>query len=444
MRDQIYGYHILDSRQIKEKIQNKIINVTITSPPYWRLKNYDSENQIGYGQSYENYLNDLVNIFDDIHKVTKENGSLWIVIDTFKQNKEIKLLPFDLSARLKEIGWQLQDIIIWAKNKNLPWSHKGKLRNIYEYILFFSKSDNFRFFIDRIKEPKKIQNWWIRYPERYNPKGKAPERLWEFSIPTQGSWSNGWIKHFCPFPPKLVERIVLLTTNRNDTVLDPFAGSGIVLAQSIAMGRRAIGFDINSSYKDMYEKKVFPYIQSEWKKRQKELMKRQKDSIRFSTTIKILRQLKYPKLLLKYAIKKGILDFDSVRYIFLRNDKKSMRPKIFFIFKNNSYSLDLSSQFEEIMSRPPLSKFGIAPRIEIIKGSNLMKFLEETFTKTLFIYDNGVTHSYKHKISLSKWVEQNEKAMKKELRNKIFPQIISDTGIRVYLKNTPNIKRSKI
>lgn len=298
MQKSLYDYHVLDSRHVKDKIKKKIISTTITSPPYWKLKNYNSKLQIGFGQVYEEYINDMTSIFRDIYEITKDDGSLWIVLDTLKQNKEFKLLPFDLANQLKGIGWKLQDIIIWVKDKNLPWSHKGKMRNIFEYILFFTKRNEFKFYIDRIKEPKKIQNWWIKYPERYNPKGKVPERLWDFPIPTQGSWSNGWIRHFCPFPPKLVERIILLTTNKNNVVFDPFAGSGVVLAQSMVMGRKAIGFDINTSYKEMYEKNVLPYITNNWEKRRSQLINKQRKSFQFSSKIKILRQLKYPKALI--------------------------------------------------------------------------------------------------------------------------------------------------
>ena len=154
MQNLPYGYNISDARLLKTRIKEKIVDVTITSPPYWKLKDYGSESQIGFGQRYETYLADIKNIFRDVFDITKETGSLWIVIDTFKKGGETHLLPFDVANCLRNVGWKLQDIVIWVKDKNLPWSHKGKLRNIYEYILFFSKSSNFKFYVDRIKEPK--------------------------------------------------------------------------------------------------------------------------------------------------------------------------------------------------------------------------------------------------------------------------------------------------
>ncbi|NQT80785.1 MAG: site-specific DNA-methyltransferase [Candidatus Aminicenantes bacterium] len=432
MQISLYDYHIFDSRRIKEKIKTKIINVTITSPPYWNLKNYKSKHQIGFGQIYDDYLNDMIKIFKDIYNKTKDNGSLWIVLDTLKQNKEFKLLPFDLANRLTEIDWKLQDIIIWVKDKNLPWSHKGKMRNIFEYILFFTKSNDFKFYIDRIKETKKLQDWWIKYPERYNPKGKVPARLWDFPIPTQGSWSNGWIRHFCPFPPKLAERIILLTTNKNDIVFDPFAGSGVVLAQSKVMSRYSIGFDIKASYKTMYENKVLPYIRAYWVQREQVLINKKRESTQFSSKIKILRQLKYPKILIRKAVKKGLLDLSSTKYVFLFGDKKNMSAKIFLFIDDYPDYTNLNKKLESIMSRPPLSKYGFNPNVQIKSKTDVKNYLKNNENNIFFIYEEGNTHYYKRKISLQKLLNEYEYLVSsKEYK---FPHIISNLGVRISQK----------
>src|SRR5207302_2969616 len=132
---------------------------------------------------------------------TKPRGSLWVVIDTFQRNQELLPLPFDLAAKLKTIGWVLRDVIIWKKLRTLPWIHQGTTRSMFEYVLVFAKSTQpFRYFPDKARESTKLRKWWVRYPERYNPMGKALDEIWEFDIPTQGSWGNGYIDHFCPLP----------------------------------------------------------------------------------------------------------------------------------------------------------------------------------------------------------------------------------------------------
>ncbi len=142
----------IDSRQILESIsQNSEIQTTITSPPYFDMKDYGSENQVGYGQKYEDYLNDLQNIFGQILRITKDDGTLWIVIDTFKRNNQVVSLPFDLANKLKDIGWFLQDIIIWKKDKTVPWSTNGFMQRKFEYILFFSKNIKYKSNKDKVR-----------------------------------------------------------------------------------------------------------------------------------------------------------------------------------------------------------------------------------------------------------------------------------------------------
>lgn len=154
--------------------------------------------------------------FTPVYNITKKTGSLWIVVDTVKHNGKLKLLPFDFAARLKKNGWILHDIIVWHKDKTLPWSHRGKLRNIFEYILFFTKGEHFKYYLSDVREAENLKGWWTRYPERYSPQGKVPTRTWSVLIPRQGSWgaSENWVRHFCPFPPDLVRRMVLLTTKK--------------------------------------------------------------------------------------------------------------------------------------------------------------------------------------------------------------------------------------
>ena len=100
----------IDSRLILETItSNTKVKSTITSPPYFDMKDYGSKNQVGYGQKYDEYLDDLKNIFEQVFKITENDGTLWIIIDTLKRNNQVAPLPFDLVNKLKEVGWLLQN-----------------------------------------------------------------------------------------------------------------------------------------------------------------------------------------------------------------------------------------------------------------------------------------------------------------------------------------------
>jgi len=356
-------YHICDARRMLSILpESEFVDTTITSPPYWNLKDYKSKRQVGYGQNYGEYLDDLEKIFSSVYTITKRSGSLWVVADTIKHGGELELFPFDLADRLKRCGWILHDIIVWLKDKTLPWSHKGKLRNIFEYILFFSKTKQFKYYLSEVRETNGIKQWWVRYPERYSPLGRAPSRTWKFSIPRQGSWGDNWVRHFCPFPPELVRRITLLTTKRGDVILDPFAGSGVVLAEARALGRHYVGFDLRESYRRMFAKRVLPTITKLGKANAKLSQAEQKKRKDFSARIWKLRKLKYPREMIKLYEKRygrmgvvGALAFSH---------RKHFLEVIFIFSPGKRPAKEFSKRIAELMRRPPLSKFGLQVAVE--------------------------------------------------------------------------------
>lgn len=234
-----------DARRLTEVLSSTDprVDVVITSPPYWDLKDYKIPNQIGYGQTKGKYLADMGKVLGDCLIVTKPTGSLWVVVDTYREGGELQLLPLELAERAREVGWKLRDLIVWDKQYSLPWHSKGHLRNVSELVLFMTKSDDFKYYVERIKTLDEISKWWVDFPERFNPKGKTPTNIWSIPIRPRGTWRKpSELDHYCSFPTALVARIIELTTDLGDLVMDPFAGSGVVLAQAAAMGRHYIGF----------------------------------------------------------------------------------------------------------------------------------------------------------------------------------------------------------
>lgn len=449
MRKKIYGYHLKDARQLKEVIKGEIIDVIITSPPYAELKDYGIEGQIGFGQNYLNeYLADLENIFGQCFEITKKTGSLWLIMNTFKNEGNLRLLPFDIAGKLSNIGWKLKDVIIWEKDKALPWTGKGQLRNIFEYILFFVKNDNFKYYIDRIKDTE-FKEWWIKYPERYNPQGKVPTNIWKISIPVQGSWSKSNLRHFNPFAKELVEKIVLLTTDEGDIVLDPFAGSGTVLAQAICMKRKCIGFDINRKFKDMYENYVIKETKERWKIRKKELINIKKNRKYIEKLIIKLRQLKYPRLLFKelekstlnHEILSSILTFFAFSIPFESKEIKKkhlfIKEHIYIVVENNKNLNILQKEIEKVSAKPPLSKFGILSVIDIFQVENFVKSVKKNpkFTDSkLWLYSDRITHKYKESITFSEWIEKIN-TIRHNIENST-PPIISNIEINIDISRT--------
>ncbi|KGN74295.1 hypothetical protein HR17_05815 [Porphyromonas gulae] len=388
--------HNQDARNILTFISPKTkVKTTITSPPYYDMKDYDSDNQIGYGQSYENYLEDLKSIFGDIYKITEEDGSLWIIIDTFKRNSQVITLPFDLSNKIKEVGWLLQDIIIWKKDKTVPWSNNGFMQRKFEYILFFTKSIKYKSNKDKVRiyDTSHLKQWWIKYPERYNPKGKALDEIWEFPIPIQGSWGDKYIRHFCPLPKDMVATMIQISSDENDIVLDPFAGSGTVLSQSAYMKRRYIGFETNGKYIEMFKSymtKTFEIGRLEYEK-----INNCPSQEQFEKTILELRALKFARLLLKTI--QNATSSKKFKIIVEINKKSELSDKLInatykFIGDYDKYIfLDIINKHTTI---PPLSKFGIEPSFTFQNS-------EELDTNDYYGYTQTNTHSFIKNTDLS-------------------------------------------
>lgn len=292
-------YIVGDSRDLISLYESKRLpppDLVITSPPYYDLKQYARRSgQLGCGQDYDDFLNDTAFVLQECYSVASERSSLWLVVDSFKKNGYLRPLPFDIVGRLENVfghaTWRLRDVIIWDKYKNIPWHQNGHLKNQYEYLLFFSKTDKYTFRIDRLRQIVDYKLWWMTYPERYNPNGMPPGNLWQHCPPLRG-WGANDQNHYCSFPFSLVERIVSVASDPRQTVLDPFAGSGTVLAVASAMGRRSVGFDISASYRKRFYEQVLPAAKKYWSARVRSIDESWDKAKRFQKLNLQLRKIK--------------------------------------------------------------------------------------------------------------------------------------------------------
>jgi len=392
--DSIFDVHNLDARNIDKVIHEAIVDVTITSPPYFDLKDYGHQDQIGYGQKYDEYLDDLSVVFSKVYEVTKDSGSLWVVIDSFKKNGDLIPLPFDFAAKLKTVGWKLQDVIIWRKDKTVPWVSGGVTRGIFEYVLHFSKSNTYKYYKDRVRDYKDLKKWWVKYPERYHPKGKSLDEVWEFPIPIQGSWGDGYIRHFCPLPESLVGRILQLTTDAGDVVLDPFSGSGTVPAIAQFSNRKHIGFELNSDYIKMFR----AYVESNSASKQLEFaspIHKLRETEEFENLILNLRALKLARVIKKELKLSGV----TIKSIFVNHISSVVDTSPQAKFAKASYvlliekdKLDVSVQ-ELISNSKAISKFRLD--VEVACVSSPEAFKTSLPTQELYTYLEQSTHKYK-------------------------------------------------
>lgn len=501
--DERFGMYLEDTRRLEqvlsgqfpESAEGELVDVTITSPPYADKKNYeaDEETQIGYGQSYDEYLEDLRSVFRQVYDVTKDTGTLWVAVNTIKKDQRVVNIPFDIvdvcenlrnvercrhcDDRLvkdRETGerccercgwthdalddsWRLQEVVVWDKQRARPWSRKGQFRNVFEYILCFSKTTDFKFALDdiRIADPDEFKQWWVSYPERYNPTGKVPDNIWEMVTPTQGSWGDGNIDHPAPFPTEMVERIVNLTTDEGDVVFDPFAGSGTVLAQSEAMGRNPIGFEIGEVYSEMYLD-LREQIAADWKERieQGETLERQQE--RLENVICRLRQLNYPREMTRRVRKDlgadslaelGVntafqLSHEIVDHGKFDADHLFMEDDLYWVVDDGTTDErieDIEQSAETVANEAPCSKFGIVANIEVVRVSEMIDFFDsdrwaqQWDDESLYLYANDVQNKYERPITTEEWVRyaHNPENWREETAKNHYPAIISNIEIEV-------------
>jgi len=343
------------------------LKTTITSPPYATLVDYGSDNQIGFGQSYDDYLESCRSIFAGLHRWTLDNGSMWVVADSLMERRNDKRasrlipLPFELAAQAASAGWILREVIIWRKDRTRPWSHHGKLRNGFEYVLFFVKSNTYTFDVDRLRDTGSLKSWWVKYPERHNPWGMAPDNVWEIPIPVQGSWDNSAFRHACPFPPELVRRMVLLSSDENDIVFDPFAGSGTVITGAALEGRRGIGTELNSEYVRLFRESV-----------PKQPTEQLEPTTVTAMTQRLLelRVLKYPKDLANQILRAGfttaqiravIMQVETINYQPARSGYASINCSV--VIADGLSELETARLLKvmgDVAKVPPLSKYGLS------------------------------------------------------------------------------------
>lgn len=329
----------------------------LTSPPYLDMHDYGNTSPIGArGQPLSEYLLQMSRLFEDCGLISTPDATMWLVAGAIRRSGRLIALPDKLATCAEQAGWVLRESITWDKQKALPWTHHGELRDVTEQVLLFSKADDFRFDADDLRSPIPNSVWWRRFPERYSPNGRMPTNLWSIPIPTQGSWT-GLRSHICPFPEELTHRMLSLTTVQGDTVLDPLAGIGSVPAMAEAMGRTGYGLELTAEYAERYEQTF------ESAKRFLALLEddsRHRDA--FRETIIELRLLKFAKLLGKQITEAGF----GVSWV--RASKSCRQPAYSFQVASGDFELVLCDESmrepalaaaRRAIQRKPLSKFGI-------------------------------------------------------------------------------------
>lgn len=257
-----------DSFEVLRRLPDESVSCVVTSPPYYCLRDYKVEGQIGLEDSVEDYVEAICKVMDEVRRVLRSEGTLFLNLgDTYYsgkgqsqgndrksnkrrfglravdksgglgiglQRKSIIGVPWRIAIEMASRDWVLRSPIIWHREKCLPESVLDRPRRSYEYIFMFVKSRKYYF----NREPLVDQ--------------KVEEDLW--TIQAKPKVANGI--DTAPYPDELVQRCLDIGCPKGGVVLDPFAGSGTTLRVALNSNRPAIGIDLNREFCEFMVKEV--------------------------------------------------------------------------------------------------------------------------------------------------------------------------------------------
>jgi DNA modification methylase len=286
-----------DVRQALASLPDQSVQTVITSPPYWGLRDYGTTGQLGQEDTPYEFVENLVEIFRDVKRVLRDDGTVWLnlgdsyvgtghkgghkdpkysngrngqttalnnKVDGLK-SKDLIGIPWRVAFALQEDGWYLRQDIIWAKPNPMPESVKDRCTKSHEYIFLLSKKPKYYFDHVAMKEPATTKNGKPRQFGASNQVGTLRNdegRIFEdtglrnkrdvWFVPTKPYKGA----HFAVYPTALIEPCVLAGSKPNDTVLDIFSGSGTTGVVALQNGRNYIGIEISKDYAELSEQRL--------------------------------------------------------------------------------------------------------------------------------------------------------------------------------------------
>ena len=267
-----------DCRNVLPTLPAGSVHCCVTSPPYFGLRDYGHENQIGLERTPEAFVQELVEVFREVRRVLRDDGTLWLNLgDSYNaynanrgastsisdgtagrghpthrrglttptlKNKDLIGIPWRVAFALQSDGWYLRQDIIWHKPNPMPESVTDRCTKAHEYLFLLSKGARYHFDSEAIKEPA--------------TKGATRNRRSVWSVTTKPFKGA----HFATFPPDLIEPCILAGCPAGGTVLDPFMGSGTTAAVSLQHGRQFVGVELNPEYLELARRRVDQHTQS--------------------------------------------------------------------------------------------------------------------------------------------------------------------------------------
>lgn len=290
-----------DNRATLQTLETGSVQTCITSPPYWGLRDYGEDEQLGMEQTPADFVENLCKVFDEVWRVLADDGTLWLNLgDSYtsvhtggqksakstvganhdgaqeiRQNKsnpksyglkdkDLVGIPWRVAFALQERGWYLRQDIIWAKPNPMPESVTDRCTKSHEYMFLLTKQPKYFFDHEAIKEKAKTQPQARDknaegYQADYTKGDRFSPGMRVFGADGMRNKRDVWTvntsrfkgAHFATYPPELIEPCVLAGSREGDWVLDPFSGSGTTGVVALMHGRNYVGCELNPDYADI-------------------------------------------------------------------------------------------------------------------------------------------------------------------------------------------------
>lgn len=308
---EINQIYCMDNRVGLKMLDDNSINCCITSPPYWGLRDYGVEGQIGLEDTPEEYVEKMVEVFREVKRVLRDDGTLWLNLGdsyagswgsmshdlkgkakragtnarpptSYKQQslkpKDLVGIPWRVAFALQADGWYLRQDIIWHKPNPMPESVTDRCTKAHEYIFLLAKSAQYYYDNEAIKEDAKPESE-KRYKSTFhtgkkeisgqgrpgNASNTPGYKKWTGKRNKRSVWTVATKPfkeaHFATFPEKLIEPCILAGCPAGGIVLDPFMGAGTTAVVAWKHNRNYIGFELNPDYVEIAEKRLAGTVQ---------------------------------------------------------------------------------------------------------------------------------------------------------------------------------------
>ena len=308
-----------DSLEVLKTLPDESINCVVTSPPYFNLRDYQIEGQIGLEKTFQEYIGKLIDVFNEVKRVLKKEGTCFInLADSYASvgkvggdidkdsgmdinrgrsriqkgtylEKSLLLIPHRFAISMIDSGWRLRNTLLWVKPNAMPESVQDRWKKAHEYIFFFVKSKKYYFDLDSIRTPHKdISIKRAEYEQGRNALGMNPSSMGKkyqdnkrymgmparmvklnplggippdyFLVNTNCSENDGSDEHYATYPQNLIAPLIKSGCPDKGIILDPFMGSGTTSLVARSLGRNYIGIELSEKYIKIAEKRLAQQI----------------------------------------------------------------------------------------------------------------------------------------------------------------------------------------